>query len=124
MFRLRRCWCWRWRGPRWHDESVQNGSIILVPAVVSRARTRLYAAKTLAELAKNDDNKSQIIAEGGLVPLIVWARGFGNIEVQEAACEALKRLGVDASLLASKEDVQEVRLPTGQAECGWPDESG
>eukprot|EP00656_Telonema_subtile_P025625 TRINITY_DN2766_c0_g2_i1.p1 TRINITY_DN2766_c0_g2~~TRINITY_DN2766_c0_g2_i1.p1 ORF type:complete len:1341 (-),score=383.37 TRINITY_DN2766_c0_g2_i1:91-4113(-) len=87
-------------------------------------RTRLYAAKTLAELAKNDDNKSAIIQEGGLVPLIVWARGFGNIEVQQAACEALSRLGVDASLLESKEDQTEQNSPDAddeQANIGIPE---
>ena len=70
----------------------------------SDVRTRLYAAKTLAELAKNDDNKARIIQEGGLVPLIVWAKGFGNIEVQQSACEALSKLGVDSSLLEGQDD--------------------
>ena len=67
-------------------------------------RTSLYAAKSLAELAKNDDNKAAIINEGGLVPLLVWARGFGNTEVQQTAIFVLERLGVDTASFGVEND--------------------
>ena len=36
-----------------------------------------------------------LIQEGGLVPLVVWARGFGNIPAQQLAIDALHKLGID-----------------------------
>jgi len=61
-------------------------------------RTRHYAAMTLASLALEDANREMIIQEGGLVPLILWSKGFGNNDVQKAALKALDHLGVNQDM--------------------------